>query len=165
MELHDPRRCGGGGGGGGGGRVDVGLDMKYLINNDDDDRLPDDDNGPVVQRDINESSVLGDAPSPSAVPGLAPPPGSALTYDNRGGGIISLSSSFGQPSDGGGRGGNRNSNNHNHGSGGGGMITFESMYHFSPMTMWRESHLHDLGSDILAHHHPSKTNAMMHAKS
>ena len=146
-----------------------------MINNDDNDRSPDNDNGPVVQRDINKLSASGDAPPPSAVPGSAPPPGSAPAYNNGGGGITSLSSLFGWPSDGGGEGGNHDSNNHTL-SGGGGMITFESMCHLSPTTMWhlqlaypphspQESHLHNLGLEILPHRHPGKANAMMRAKS
>ena len=52
------------------------------------------------------------------------------------------------------------------------MTTFESMYHLSPTTVWRlrsayapstthESHLDDLGSEILAHRHPRQAEAML----
>lgn len=52
------------------------------------------------------------------------------------------------------------------------MTSFESMYHLSPTTVWRlrsaytpstthESHLDNLGSEILAHRHPRQAEAML----
>ena len=54
-ELRGLRRCGSGGGGGS--RVNVGLDVKYWIDNNDNDGSPGDNGGPFVQRDIDKSST------------------------------------------------------------------------------------------------------------
>ena len=55
------------------------------------------------------------------------------------------------------------------------MIKFESMYHLSPTTVWhlqsaylphtpQESHLQDLGLEILGYRHLVKANVIMRAR-
>jgi hypothetical protein len=139
------------------------LDSKYSIDDDDDDDGSSDDNdgggGPVARNNPDGLSASGDAPS------ACPPGATASENCGGGGGGGDDPSASGQPSDGGGNPGKNN-------RGSGGMTTFESMYHLSPTTVWRlrsaysprtpqESHLDDVGSEILAHRHPGKADAMM----
>ena len=157
------RRVGVGGVGVGGvgvGVEEVESDSKFSIDDGGDEDSPDSSPSdapphPRRHRDLHED-VGGGKASPVAVVGGG----------NGGGGGGDVPPAFGDPLSGGGSGGKNN-----HGSVGG-MTAFESMYHLSPETAWRlrsaysprtprESHLDDIGSEILAHRHPGKADAIM----
>jgi hypothetical protein len=113
------------------------------VDDDDDDDYEKEVDGPMDNIDDGDVASSYDAP---------PPPSASASSFSR-----------------------KNELESDHVDGGGGSINitmFESMYHLAPSTVWRlrsahspctlqESHRDVLGSEILAHRHPGKADAMM----